>query len=98
MTVTELVQLYAPLAGMLAMIFWLGMLSERVKTVAAALAELRSENTVAEAPAVIRLESKVEAMSSSVDKLTRGMEGVQRQLGNMMKSSGKVVELHSDGQ
>lgn len=81
---------------MLALAFWTGVLSERVKGLRADVMKLQGENTVAEAPAVIRLEEKVGALTTAVDKLTRGMEGVQRQLGNLMQTPGKLVELRHD--
>jgi hypothetical protein len=97
MTVPELLQLYAPLAGMLALAFWVGVLSERVRGLNQAVRKLESENTVAEAPAVIRLEEKVGTLMAAVEKLTRGMDGVQRQLGNLMqKPAGQVLEMRHD--
>ena len=96
MTVPELLQLYAPLAGMLALAFWVGVLSERVRGLRTDVQDLRNESTVAEAPAVIRLEGDVKNLTTAVEKLTRGMEGVQRQLGNLMQTPGKLVELRND--
>jgi hypothetical protein len=96
MTVPELLQLYAPLAGMLALAFWVGVLSERVKGLRFDVQELKNDSTVSGSPAVIRLEEHVSSLKTAVDKLTRGMDGVQRQLGNLMQRPGTLVELHND--
>jgi len=96
-TVPELLQLYAPLAGLLALAFWVGVLSERVRGLRDDVEKLQKDDTVAEAPAVIRLEEKVTALTDAVAKLSRGMDGVQRQLGNLMQTSGRLVELRADG-
>jgi hypothetical protein len=96
-TVPELLQLYAPLAGMLALAFWVGVLSERVKGLQSDVQDLKDGKMVADAPAIVRLESAVTTLKGAVDKLTRGMDGVQRQLGNLMQKPGAIAELRSDG-
>lgn len=96
MTLPELLQLYAPLAGMLALAFWVGVLSERVRGLRFDVQKLQNEDTVADAPTVVRLEEKVSGLTAAVEKLTRGMDGVQRQLGNLMQTPGKVLELRHD--
>ena len=94
MTLPQVIQLYAPLAGMLALAFWVGVLSERVRRLREDVKELQADSSVAGSPAVVRLEEHVSGLKTSVDKLNRGMESVQRQLGNLMqKGPGHIIEL-----
>lgn len=96
MTVPQLLQLYAPLAGLLGLAFWVGVLSERVKGLRFDVQEMKDENAAGGAPAVIRLQVEVAAMKTALEKLTRGMEGVQRQLGTIAMRSGALVEFKND--
>lgn len=92
-----MVQLYVPLAGLVSLAFWVGVLSERVRTLRADVTKLQSESTVAEAPAVVRMDEKLGSVITAVDKLNRGMEHVQRQLGNLMQRGGsQIIELRAD--
>jgi hypothetical protein len=93
-TVPELLQLYTPLAGMLALAFWVGVLSERVKSLRHDVQELKNEHTEGEAPAIIRLKVEMEGVKTAVEKLGRGMEGVQRQLGNLMQKGHSIQDLN----
>ena len=97
MTVPELLQLYAPLAGMLALAFWVGMLSQKVANLKEDVKDLKeSAERGGSGDRLTRLEVSMENAVSEIKKLGRGMEGVQRQLGNLMqKGSGGVVELHN---
>lgn len=96
MTFSELVQLYVPLAGLVGLAFWVGALGERVKNLREDVRKLQDESTVAEAPAVVRMDEKLTNVVMSVEKLTRGMDHVQRQLGNLMqKGVGQIIELRT---
>jgi hypothetical protein len=93
MTVAELVQLYAPLAGLLVLAFWVGALSERVKNLRKDVDELkkRSDAEVGEGgmlERMIRMEVKLEGANTQLGSLDRHMQGVQRQIANLMKSPG----------
>lgn len=96
MTVPQLLQLYAPLAGLLGLAFWVGVLSERVKGLRFDVQELKNENTAGGAPAIIRLKVEMEAVKEALGKLTRGMESVNRQLANLMQKPSGLQELHND--
>ncbi|HKT55111.1 MAG TPA: hypothetical protein VJP88_11725 [Caulobacteraceae bacterium] len=93
MSLSEILQLYAPLAGMLAMAFWVGVLSERIKGLRADLTDLESSTNAGGLPSIIRLEEQVRNMDSELQKLNRGVEGVQRQIGNLMQTRAQIVEL-----
>lgn len=94
MTLAQLLQLYAPLAGMLGLAFWVGMLSERVRGLKDDVAKLQDQDTVADAPAVVRMETRMGAMEKEMAKFGRGIEGIQRQLANLMGApAGSLVEL-----
>lgn len=93
MTVPQLLQLYAPLAGLLGLAFWVGVLSERVKNLRFDVQELKSENVEGGSPAIIRLKVEMEGVKGAMEKLTRSMEGVQRQLGNLMQKPTGFQEL-----
>ena len=96
MTLSELLQLYAPLAGMLMLAFWVGVLSERIKGLRADLTDLESSTSAGGLPSIIRLEEQVRNMDVELQKLNRGVEGVQRQIGNLMQTRAQIVELKHD--
>jgi hypothetical protein len=69
--------------------FWLGRLSQRMSTVEKATDGGAALNNI-----VIELKVKVEHMEGSMEKMSREMEGVNRQLGNIaMGHIGRAVEL-----
>jgi hypothetical protein len=81
-SVSSLVQLYAPLVGLLVMAFWLGVLSQRVR-----VSERRQDATdaalkaaTAETTTVAVLGSNVGKMEKTLEKMEREMAGVQRAL------------------
>lgn len=82
MTVTELVQLYAPLAGLLAVAFWLGVLTQRVRTLERNSDGMWGEGGIGER--LVRMETKMESQTETMESVKRSMDGVQRQLGNMI--------------
>lgn len=91
MTLQEMLQLYAPLAGLLCVVFWLGVLSERVSTLKARVASAEGEikkiqgDDGAGIGRIIRLEITVENLAVQVQSIVRSMEGVQRQFANMIQ-------------
>lgn len=89
MTVEELIQLYAPLAGLVGMAFYMGVLSQRVRSL-----ENSTKTDKTDSERLVRVEVSVENMQEELKQLHRGIEGVQRQLGNLMTTKGRtVVEL-----
>lgn len=89
MTVTQLVQLYAPFAGLMALSAWMGALSQRVK-------HLEGEGLSQTRDKVIALEVEVQNLTKSTDKMGRGLDGVHRQLANI--AAGKVGMLYESGE
>lgn len=93
MTVAELVQLYAPLAGLALLAFWVGALSERVKNLRKDVDTLngRHDAEVGEGgmlERMIRMEVNLDNAGKQLESLDRHMQGVQRQIANLMKSGG----------
>jgi predicted ATP-grasp superfamily ATP-dependent carboligase len=95
MTVNELVQLYAPLAGLLGVVFWLGVLSEKVSALKTKLKELENkiEKDEEEGKEIVRLQVKVDNLETTAKSIQRSVEGIQRQLGNLM--TGKSIKPFS---
>lgn len=95
LSVPQLFQFYAPLAGLLAVVFWLGVLSQRVKTAEEKIKrmeEAEGEGGVIER--LVRLEVHSENTLKQLEAQTREMAGVQRQLGNLMRGgAGKIIEF-----
>lgn len=88
MTISELVQLYVPLAGLIGMAFWTGVLSQRVR-------QLENRWTTERADSLVRMEAKVDAQGKDLEKISVSIEGIHRALGNIMsgKSTTAYVEL-----
>ena len=91
MTVAELVQLYAPLAGLLVLAFWVGSLSERVKNLRRDLDKVLVREAAETGEGgmlerMIRMEIKLEGAGTQLESLDRHMQGVQRQIANLMKA------------
>lgn len=96
MTIAQLMQLYAPLAGLLAVVFWLGVLSERVRALAERVKALERARTDGrdDHDLLVKLETTQEAMLARLDSFDRALQNVQRQLGNIMvKGGAKIIEL-----
>lgn len=94
MTLAEVLQLYAPLAGLLALAFWVGMLSQKVADLKEDVATLKAlEAEGGSSDRLTRLEVTLENAGREIAKLSRGMEGVQRQLGNLMQKPGSIAEF-----
>lgn len=94
MNITQLVQLYAPLAGLLMVVFWLGVLSQRVKDLQDRVAGLRKEQDDSgdDHDLLVELKTKMTLIADRLDGFERGMQGVQRQLGNLMIKGGAGFE------
>lgn len=93
-----LLQLYAPLAGLLVMAFWIGVLSQRVK-----VAERRQDATdvllkaaTAESTTVAVLGSNVGKMEKTLEKMEREMAGVQRALSKIAMGEHVVTRFDQD--
>lgn len=84
LTFAQIFQLYAPLAGLVLMSFWLGVLSQRVRALETTVK--RMEDGDAEGGMVdrlARLEVHSENAGKALEKISREMEGMQRQMGNL---------------
>lgn len=88
MTLGHLVQLYAPFAGLMALSFWMGTLSQRVK-------RLEGEGINETRDKVIALEVKVDNLTTAVEKASRELSGMHRQLANI--AAGKIGALYESG-
>jgi hypothetical protein len=95
MSPTDLVQLYAPLVGLIGLAFWVGALSQRVRTLERDVADLKSDGddelTVRDRLTV--LETKFDIASDDLKSIKRVMEGVQRQLGNILTNGRQNLEF-----
>lgn len=89
MSLAQLVQLYAPFAGLMALSAWMGALSQRVK-------HLEGEGINQTRDKVIALEVKVDNLTVSTDRTGRELAGVHRQLANLAAGKiGALYESHS---
>lgn len=96
LSLTQLVELYFPLVGLLCLAFWTGMLSQRVRTNEREIKELKADgaNAGTVRDRLTRIETLMEGVEDRLDAFGRGMEGMQRQLGNLTgKNMGSIVEL-----
>lgn len=85
MDLGQVAAFYAPFVGLLGVVFWLGVLSQRVKQLESTVSDLReADETGNKGDRLTRLEVKMEHANDKLDSLERGMQGVQRQLGNLM--------------
>jgi hypothetical protein len=97
LTVPQLLQFYAPLAGLLLVVFWLGVLSQRVKSAEEKIQrmeEAEGEGGVVER--MVRLEVHSENILKQQEIQTREMAGVQRQLANMLRAAPRTFETGGD--
>jgi hypothetical protein len=81
-TLSQVLQLYAPLLGLLALAFWTGGLSARVKALENSVKQLvdeaKGENTVLQR--LTRLETQMEGAIEASKEVKRGLDGENRQL------------------
>ena len=80
MSLAEVFQLYAPLAGLLAMAFWSCVLTQRVRALEAQLSKLDGDGN---GDRLVRLETQMGTVLDEMKSINRNMSGVQRQLGNI---------------
>jgi hypothetical protein len=99
MTVQQLVQLYAPLAGLLAVVFWLGVLSERVRRLREDVTSLeQSDAATKDGERLVRLETKMEGVKECLESTDRQLAGIHRQLANIASGRAKIHVFDSDGE
>lgn len=89
MTMAQVLQLYAPFVGLMALAFWMGVLSQRVRQL---------EKSAADGPdlteKVTRLTVEMEHANATLVKLVNNSENVNRQLGNLaMGRVGQGIEI-----
>lgn len=82
MNLTELIQFYAPFAGLMALSAWVGALSERVRNLQASVKKLENEEPSGR-DRMIRLETKMEGVETSIGSIDRSIQGINRQLANL---------------
>lgn len=84
MTASQLVQFYAPFGGLLVVVFWLGVLSQTVKDLKNDVIKLMDQTDDGSmSERMVRIETLMGGVQTSMEKLDRNMQGVQRQLGNI---------------
>lgn len=85
MTLTQqLMQFYAPFAALLGVVFWLGVLTQTVRDLKERVQKM--EEGDAEGGMIdrmARLEVNGENATKALEKISREMEGLQRQMGNL---------------
>lgn len=88
MSLAAVLQLYAPLAGLILMAFWTGVLHQRVAQLEAVARELRSQEEGRDSviDRLARLEVKSDNTTKQLDKIARELEGVQRQLSDLART------------
>lgn len=89
MTIGEVLALFAPLAGLVALAFWTGALSQRVRSLEATLASGRADTE-----RLVRVETKVDGQGDSIGKIESSIDGIHRALRDLvtMRSS-TLIEL-----
>lgn len=93
MTVSQALQLYAPMAGLLAVVFWLGVLSNRVATLEREERDRKTRDlaNVTDRDKITRLETLIDGASEKMERFERQLDGVHRQLANIATRSGNVA-------
>jgi hypothetical protein len=89
-TLAQALQLYAPLAGLMMVVFWLGVLSNRVATLEREERDRKTRDAVslAERDRITRMETTLSSVETQVERMARELGGVHRQLANI--STGKT--------
>lgn len=92
MTVSETLQFYAPFAGLLAVVFWLGVLSNRVATLEREERDrkAREKDGLTDRDKVTRMETLLDGSIEKIESLGRQLDGVHRQLANIATRSGNI--------
>ena len=90
MTVAEVFQLYVPLAGLVGLAFWVGVLSQRVRGL-----EDRLSDEKGDAARLVRVETVLTAQAEDLKGLRASIDGLNRSLSNLMTGRGsQVIELN----
>lgn len=94
LTFSQLFQLYAPLAGLLVVVFWLGKLSEKVASHNRRLQKLEEtdEGIDGRVSRLARMEANMLTMNDTLGKQGRSLDGVHRQLATI---ASKGLEFHA---
>lgn len=95
MTLAQALQLYTPLAGLVLMAFWLGVLSNRVSTLEREERDRKTREalTATDGERIVRVETKLDGAIGTLESLQREMAGVQRALGNIASGKSRPVQL-----
>lgn len=90
MTLTEALQFYAPLAGLLATTFWLGVLSSRVSTLEREERDRKDREPIerTDHDTLVGLSNDMTSVKETLKGMARNYEGMQRQLANMTSGKG----------
>lgn len=98
MSLGEILQLYAPLAGLLATTFWLGVLSSRVSTLEREERDRKDREPIEQTDhdALVLLSADMKTVKDTLKAMARNYEGMQRQLANI--AGGKRLEEYQAGE
>lgn len=94
MTLTEVIQLYTPLGGLVLMAFWVGALSQRVKRAEQDITDLHENDQAGEEKRgpvydrLTRVEVHQETMLKEFEGFRRDISGINRQLANLATHGG----------
>lgn len=89
MSAGDVVQFYAPFVGLMALAFWMGVLSQRVRQLEKGASDGSDMNDK-----VTRLTVEMEHANATLVKLVQHSENVNRQLGNIaMGRVGQGIEI-----
>lgn len=104
MTVPQLVAFYTILSGLgatvAALAFWSGVLHQKVVSQGREIRELKDAKAGerGDRDRLIIIETTLANVRDSQDSMKRALDGLQRQLGNLMRlKSGEIVELPVQG-
>lgn len=89
LTLTEVAQLFAIGSALAGLVFWSGVLSNRVRNI-----EKQIEREEPDGKKLVRVEVTLENMGLEIASIKRALEGIQRQLGNLMTGRGGFMESH----
>lgn len=98
-TFTQLVQLYAPLAGLLVVTFWLGVLSARVMTLEREerARKQRDRDDQSDHDSIVRMEAHIETLTKGQEAMQRELAGVHRALAHMASGKGGAIVQFGGG-
>lgn len=100
LTLSQIVQFYAPFVGLLGVVFWLGVLSNRVATLEREERDRkgRDKSEFEERDRLTRVETLLDTVSDKVGRVERQVEGVHRQLANLATGKSNIARqlLDSD--